>query len=44
MTVVAIIEDQTELAKIIAWAKKKQKETQLSVCAHSPPEQALVPV
>jgi hypothetical protein len=42
MSVVAIIEDPVELAKIIEWAKKQEKEPLLSVCARSPPEPALV--
>jgi hypothetical protein len=44
MTVVAIIEDPAELAKIIEWAKKQEQEPLLSVCARSPPEPALVQV
>jgi len=42
MTVVAVIEDPAELAKIIEWAKKQEQEPLLSVCARSPPELALV--
>lgn len=44
MSVVAIIEDTAELTKVIEWAKKQEKEPQLSVCARSPPELALVPI
>jgi hypothetical protein len=44
MSVVAIIEDVEELAKIIEWAKKQEQESLLSVCARSPPEPALVAV
>lgn len=40
MTVVAVIEDPVELAKILKWAKKQ--EPLLSVYARSPPESALV--
>lgn len=41
MTVVADIEDQTELTKIIEFAWKQ--ESLLSFRDHSQPEQALVP-
>jgi len=44
MAVVAVIEDPTELTKIIEWAKKQEQEPLLSVCARSPPEPALVSV
>jgi hypothetical protein len=44
MSVVAIIEDPAELAKIIEWAKKQEQKPLLSVCARSPPGLALVPV
>jgi len=44
MAVVAIIEDPKELGRIIDWAKQQEKEPQLTVCARSPPEPALVPV
>jgi hypothetical protein len=44
MTVVAIIEDLAELAKIVEWAKKQEQEPLLSVCARSPPELVMVPV
>lgn len=44
MTVVAIIEDPAELAKIIEWAKKQEQKPLLSVCARSPPELLMVPV
>ncbi len=44
MSVVAIIEDPKELAKIINWAKQQQREQQVAVCARSPPELALVKV
>jgi hypothetical protein len=44
MTVVAIIEDPAELAKIIEWANKQEQEPLMSICARSPPESALVPI
>ena len=44
MTVVAIIEDPAELAKIIEWAKKQEQKPLLSFCARSPPELVIVPV
>ena len=42
MSVVAIIEDPKELAKIINWAKQQEREQPVAVCARSPPELALV--
>jgi len=44
MSVVAIIEDPKELAKIITWAKQQEREQPVAVCARSPPELALAPV
>jgi hypothetical protein len=44
MSVVAIIEDPKELAKIIDWAKKQERESLLPVCVRSPPEPALLSV
>jgi hypothetical protein len=44
MSVVAIIEDPKELAKIITWAKQQEREHPVAVCARSPPELALVSV
>ena len=44
MSVVAIIEDPKELAKIINWAKQQEREQPVAVCARSPPELALVAV
>ena len=44
MSVVAIIEDPKELAKIINWAKQQEREQPVAVCARSPPELALVSV
>jgi hypothetical protein len=44
MSVVAIIEDPKELAKIITWAKQQEREYPVAVCARSPPELALVSV
>ena len=41
MSVVAIIENPKELAKIIEWVKKQEQEPLLSVCARSPPVLAL---
>lgn len=37
MSVVAIIEDPKELAKIIEWAKQQEREPPVTVCARSPP-------
>jgi hypothetical protein len=42
MAVVAIIEDPKELARIIEWAKQREKDPQLTSYARSPPELALV--
>ena len=44
MSVVAIIEDPKELAKIINWAKQQEREQPVDVCARSPPELALASV
>jgi hypothetical protein len=44
MTVMAIIEDPAELAKIIEWARKQEQEPLGPVCPRAPPELALVPV
>ena len=44
MSVVAIIEDPKELAKIINWAKQQNREPPVTVCARSPPVRALVSV
>ena len=40
MSVVAVIEDPKELTKIITWTKQQEMESQLTVCARSPPETA----
>jgi hypothetical protein len=37
MSVVAIIEDPKELAKIIEWAKQQEREPPVTVCSRSPP-------
>jgi hypothetical protein len=42
MAVVAIIEDPKELGKIIDWANRQEKDSQVTVCARSPPELAPV--
>lgn len=41
MSVVAIIEDPKELAKIIDWAMQQEPSPQVTVCARSPPELTL---
>jgi len=38
MSVVAIIEDPRELARIIDWAKQQERAQTVTVCARSPPE------
>lgn len=43
MTVVAVIEDAKELAKIIEWAKQ-QEAPALAATARAPPELTLLPV
>jgi hypothetical protein len=44
MSVVAVIKDPAEPDKIIAWAKQQKKDPQLTICARSPRELAVVPV